>query len=79
MQQVEIKVKGQIDPRWSDWLGGLTVTHTEQGETVLAGLVRDQAAMHGLLDSLADLGLELISVTLGPQPTPNVEGGDTGK
>lgn len=62
MQQIEIRVKGQIDQDWSDWLDGLTITHTERGETVLAGSVRDQAALRGLLDRLADLGLQLISV-----------------
>jgi hypothetical protein len=62
MQQIEIRVKGQIDQDWSDWCGGLTITHTGRGETVLAGSVRDQAALRGLLDRLADLGLQLISV-----------------
>jgi len=62
MQQIEIRVRGQIDQDWSDWCGGLTITHTERGETVLAGSVRDQAALRGLLDRLSDLGLELISV-----------------
>jgi len=62
MQQIEIRVKGQIDQDWSEWCGGLTITHTEGGETVLAGSVRDQAALRGLLDRLADLGLQLISV-----------------
>ena len=63
MQQVEIHIRGQIGPDWSDWLGGLSITHTETGETVLAGTVRDQAAVHGLLDRVADLGLQLLSVT----------------
>jgi hypothetical protein len=62
MQQIEIRVKGQIDRNWSDRLGGLTITHTKQGGTILTGSVRDQAALHGLLDRLADLGLQLISV-----------------
>ena len=62
MQRFEIRVKGQIDQNWSDWLENLKITHTAQGETVLTGPVRDQAALRGLLDRLADLGLELISV-----------------
>ncbi len=62
MQKVEIRVKGQINQDWSDWCGGLTITHTGRGETVLTGPVRDQAALRGLLERLADLGLELISV-----------------
>ncbi|OGO18939.1 MAG: hypothetical protein A2144_13820 [Chloroflexi bacterium RBG_16_50_9] len=63
MQQMEIRIKGQIDRNWADWFGGLTITHTENGETVLTGPVRDQAALHGLLSRLADLGLPLVSVT----------------
>ena len=63
MQQVEIHIKGHIGPDWSDWLGGLSIAHTETGETVLAGTVRDQAALRGLLDRFADLGLDLLSVT----------------
>jgi hypothetical protein len=62
MQQIEIRVKGQIDRNWSGRLGGLTINHTGGGETLLTGSVRDQAALHGLLDRLADLGLQLISV-----------------
>ena len=63
MQQIEIRIKGQIDQDWSDWCGGLTITHNEQGETVLSGSIRDQATLRGLLDRLADLGLQLISVS----------------
>ncbi len=62
MQSVEIRVKGQIDERWSDWFAGLTITHTDQGETVLTGPVVDQAALYGLLSRLRDLGLPLVSV-----------------
>ena len=63
MQQVEIRVRGQLDQDWQDWLGGLTVTPTENGETVLAGDVPDQAALRGLLDRLADLGVDLVSLS----------------
>ena len=62
MQRVEIRTKGQIDEHWSEWFEGLTITHTEQGETVLSGLVVDQAALHGLLAKLRDLGLSIVSV-----------------
>ena len=62
MQQVEIRVKGQIDERWSEWLEGLTITHTTEGETVLTGSVLDQSALYGLLARLRDLGLPLLSV-----------------
>jgi hypothetical protein len=62
MQRVEIRTKGHIDDHWADWFEGLTITHTEQGETVLSGLVVDQAALHGLLAKLRDLGLSIVSV-----------------
>ncbi len=62
MQNVEIRVKGRIDEHWSDWLEGLTITHTGQDETILSGTVVDQAALYGLLAKLRDLGLSLLSV-----------------
>ena len=64
MQSVEIRVKGQIDEHWSEWFDDLTITHTDQNETVLTGLVVDQAALHGLLAKVRDLGLPLVSVNL---------------
>ena len=63
MELVEIHVKGRIAENWSDWLGGLTIAYTRDGETVLSGTVRDQAALRGLLNRIADLGLQLSSVT----------------
>ena len=62
MQEIEIRVKGQIDRGWSDWFGSLAIAHTVQGETVLAGSIRDQAELRGMLFRLADLGLELVSL-----------------
>ncbi len=62
MQQVEIRIKGQIDEHWSDWFGELTIVHVEPDETVLSGAVTDQAALYGLLARLRDLGLSLVSV-----------------
>jgi len=64
MQNVEIRVKGQIDQHWSDWFEGLTITHNDQNETVLTGPVVDQAALHGLLAKLRDLRLPIVSVNL---------------
>jgi len=61
MQQIEIVVKGHLDPHWSEWLEGLTITHTTE-QTVLCGTVADQSALYGLLSRLRDLGLTLISV-----------------
>jgi hypothetical protein len=63
MLRAEIRVKGQIDQDWSDWFEGLTVTHTDQDETILAGEVIDQSALYGLLAKLRDLGLPLVSVS----------------
>lgn len=70
MQEIEIKVRGQIDGGWSNWFGGLTITHTPQGETVLAGPIRDQAELRGMLVRLSDLGLDLVSVGTSPR-VPN--------
>jgi hypothetical protein len=64
MQQVEIQVKGQMDRGWSDWLGGLTIAHKLLGDSILAGSIRDQAELRGVLCRLADLGLELVSVNI---------------
>jgi hypothetical protein len=62
MHEVEIRVKGQIDEQWSEWFEDLTIAHTEDGETVLTGSVVDQAALHGLLAKLRDLGVSLLLV-----------------
>lgn len=58
----QIKLKGHLGPQWSEWFEGLTVTLTDHGETVLTGPVTDQAALHGVLKRVRDLGLPLISV-----------------
>jgi len=58
----EIRVQGMLDQGWSEWLGGLDVRPLDSGETVLAGLVRDQAALHGLLNKIRDLGLPLLGL-----------------
>ncbi len=61
----EIKIKGHLDSRWSDWFAGLRLTQLEGDETLLAGLLPDQAALHGLLERVRDLNLRLISVSSG--------------
>ena len=57
----QIRIKGHLGPGWTDWFGGLAVTPTEGGETLLTGPVVDQAALHGLLRKVRDLGMPLIS------------------
>ena len=59
----KIKVKGNLGEHWSDWLGGLEITHDSQGNSLLTGVVPDQAALHGILAQIRDLGLTLISIT----------------
>ena len=58
----EIRVQGRLDARWAGWFDGLTLTHGSDGTTVIHGPVADQAALHGLLQKIRDLGLPLISV-----------------
>ena len=58
----EVRIKGHLDDRWADWFGGLTITLDENGDTLLAGPVVDQAALFGLLRKVRDLGMPLISV-----------------
>ena len=58
----EIRIKGHLDDRWAAWFGGLTMTLEDNGDTLLTGSVVDQAALHGLLRKVRDLGMPLISV-----------------
>ena len=58
----QIRLKGQLGSEWADWFEGLTVTLDEDGDTLLIGPVIDQAALHGLLKKVRDLGMPLISV-----------------
>ncbi|HEX4427642.1 MAG TPA: hypothetical protein VHZ96_00075 [Frankiaceae bacterium] len=59
----EIQVRGHLAARWDAWFDGFTLTRAGDGTTVLTGFVVDQAALHGLLRKIADLGVPLISVT----------------
>ena len=58
----EIRLKGHLDARWVKWFDGLTITLEEDGNTLLSGPVADQAALHGLLKKVRDVGLPLLSV-----------------
>jgi hypothetical protein len=58
----QIRVKGVLDRRWSAWFDDLQVTSDEAGQTTIAGAVVDQAALHGLLTKIRDLGLELLEL-----------------
>ncbi|MFQ5814388.1 MAG: hypothetical protein ACE5I2_14520 [Anaerolineae bacterium] len=58
----EIRIKGHLDDRWADWFEGLTFTHESDGTTILYGPLTDQAALHGVLNGIRDLGLPIISV-----------------
>jgi hypothetical protein len=54
----EIKVVGQLDAHWSEWLGGLAIAYDNGGNTLLTGIIQDQAALHGILVQIRDLGQE---------------------
>jgi hypothetical protein len=58
----EIRLKGHLDSQWADWFEGLSITLEENGDTLLTGPVVDQAALHGLLKKVRDLGMTLVSV-----------------
>jgi hypothetical protein len=61
-QVYQIRIKGHLGDQWTDWFEGLTITLKEGGETLLTGPVVDQAALHGLLKKVRDLGMPLLSV-----------------
>jgi hypothetical protein len=61
--QYEIRLKGHLEGRWAAWFDGLSLTQESDGTTVIRGSVIDQAALHGLLSKVRDLGLPLIAVT----------------
>jgi hypothetical protein len=66
----QIRIKGHLGREWTDWFEGLTITLEENGDTLLTGPVIDQAALHGLLKKVRDLGMPLVSVSpLEPGPS----------
>ena len=59
----QIRIKGHLGDQWTDWFDGLAITLEDNGDTLLTGLIPDQAALHGLLRTVRDLGMPLVSVT----------------
>ena len=59
----QIRIKGHLGRDWTDWFGGLSITLDDNGDTLLTGPLVDQAALHGLLRKVRDLGMPLLSVT----------------
>ena len=59
----QIRIKGHLGRQWTDWFGGLAITLEDSGDTLLTGAVADQAALHGLLRTVRDLGMPLVSVS----------------
>ena len=64
-EHYEIKIRGHLDPYWSEWFAGMRLTHLAGDETLLSGSLPDQAALYGLLERIRDLNLKLISVASG--------------
>jgi len=60
--QYEIRVKGTLSDQWIDWFDGMTIDQDTDGNTIMRGSVDDQSALHGLLDKIQDMGLNLLSV-----------------
>jgi hypothetical protein len=70
----QIRIEGHLGEQWADWFEGLTITQESNGDTLFTGLVIDQAALHGLLKKVRDLGMPLLSVNRlksGTSDTPD--------
>ena len=63
MAVYEIRVKGHLDGRWSEWFDGLSIANVEDGDALLSGEIVDQSALHGVLNKVRDLGLPLMAVS----------------
>ena len=70
----EIRLTGHLDAHWAAWFDGLTVSHEADGATLISGPIADQAALHGLLQRVRDLGLPLVSVTRDETDPPTTLG-----
>ena len=69
----QLRIRGHLGEQWQAWFGGLTVSLAENGETLVTGPVVDQAALHGLLKKVRDLGMPLVSVVPVSTPPPATE------
>jgi hypothetical protein len=76
--EYEIRLNGHLGERWATWFDGLTVTQEPDGTTIISGLIADQAALHGLLQRVRDLGISLLSVTRREPDQPNAPGVEAG-
>jgi hypothetical protein len=77
VERYEIRLTGRLDAHWAAWFDGLTVSHESNGTTVISGPIADQAALHGLLQRVRDLGLPLVSVTRLEPERPATTGIET--
>ena len=74
----QLRVKGHLGAQWGAWFGGMTVTQTANGETLITGLVADQAALYGLLRTVRDLGLPLLALSSSERTGPDGFAADSG-
>ena len=72
----QIRIKGHLGSEWTDWFGGMSITLEDNGDTLLTGPVVDQAALHGLLKRVRDLGMPLVSVSPVEPGPPTTLGTD---
>jgi hypothetical protein len=68
--QVQVRVEGQLPPAWESLFAGLEVAPGPEGSTLVGGELADQAALHGVLDAIRDLGLSLVSITAAAEQRP---------
>ena len=74
----QFRVRGHLHPRWAEWFGGMTIDLLDDGDTLLSGPVVDQAALHGLIKKVRDVGLPIVSVVqIAPDASPG-RGGPRG-
>lgn len=71
-----IRIQGWLDPSWTEWFDGLAIRQLEDGTTLLTGTLSDQAALHGVLNKIRDLGLTLLTVTTATADDENEENKD---